>query len=522
MEHIAGTNREDICGSLGTAPSHRALLRRRIVTGLTVAMLFVFSLLYWTQAIHLGSRLFLGTDDVFTLWMTKVPSVVDALKAGADTAPPPFYYLTRLSCRIFGFTPLGLRIPSITALFLYVLSAFFLLRKHLGDAIAGAAAIISLLGDAGGMSFFARPASLMMMSFSLMCLLWAGDTSVRPKRWRSIFLACVIAFSISMHFYSVVFVPLVLMMELAWSTEHRIIRSAHWIGIVAGAAVLLLMLPVILPVYRATHTSALSSGYYAHPVPSNIILFVINLAFQKYQVFILMILLVLAGMVRWMQMLRQEPVRPMQSRLKPLGIVGFAAAVLPIAMYVFAALVTRVYNERYIVSFALAISIGFAFLVSSLRWPKEMELVLLICVVAIYGRTVLEVDRMPMPTHDWYESLIQGAPGNEPIVLPDGGTFFQMQESSDPVVRSRTVYLFLPNGMHDPDSEPARIAHAWKKIRPELPIYENQDFLAQHKSFYIVTFESPGQALTSWARANFHTQIVRDKFYAHLIYVSRD
>jgi hypothetical protein len=467
------------------------------VTGLTVATLAVFCVLYWVQAIHTGSRLYLATDDVFTLWMIKTPSLMSALKAGADTAPLLF------DC-------------------LYIVSTFFLLRKHVGDAIAGSAVIISLLGNAGATDLSARPPSIMMMSFSLICLLWAEDSSVRPKRWRSALLACVIAFSISMHYYSVVFVPILLLMELAWSTKYRRIRAAHWIGIVAGACVFPLMLLVILPVYRGTQSSALSAGYYAHPVPSKIIMFVINIAFQKYQVTVLMVLLVLAGLYYWLQMLLQKPDRPRQSGFVSLGIIGFAAGFLPIVIYVFGALVTHAYNERYIVSCALGLAIGFAFLVRSLRWPKELELLLLIFVVAIFGKVVQEAYRFAAPEQVWYESLIMRAPGNEPIALPDGGSFYETQGSSSPLVRSRTVYLFLPAGIIDPDPEPARIAHAWKTLRPELPIYDNDSFIAQHKSFYILTFESPGQALTTWARAHFHTQIVSGQGGCFLIHVSRD
>ena len=522
-EHVIALNSGgDIYGAKNAVPSRRDLLRCRIVAGITVATLAVFCLLYWIQAIHTGSRLYLGADDVFTLWMTKVPSVVDALKAGADTAPPPFYFLTRLSCRIFGFTPLGLRVPAMMALFVFFISTFFLLRKHVGDAVAGAAGIVALLGNAGATDLFARPPAMMMMSFSLMSLIWAGDSSANPKRWRSILLACLIAFSITIHFYSVVFVPLLLMMELAWATNYRKIRKAHWIGILAGSGVLLLLLPVILPVYKATHTSAQSAGYYAHPVPAKIISYVSDIAFQKYQVISLMALLVLAGIFRWLQLFLRQSERPRQSAFLTLGIVGFIAGILPIVTYIFAILVTRVYNERYIDSFALALAVGFAFLVRNLRWPKELELVLLICVVASYGKIVLDSYRFPIDTQVWYEVLVHRAPGNEPIVLPDGGSFFETQESSNSLVRSRTAYLFLPKGMFDPDTEPARIAHAWKKIRPELPIYENEAFLAQHKSFYILTFEGAGQELTSWARANFHTQIVSIQYGASLIYVSRD
>ena len=266
----------------------------------------------------------------------------------------------------------------------------------------------------------------MMMSYSLMCLIWHRFPA-DPKRWRSILLACLIAFSITIHFYSVVFVPLLLLMELAWATKYRKIRKAHWIGIFAGYGVLLLLLPVILPIYKATHTSAQSAGYYAHPVPAKIISYVSDIAFQKYQVISLMALLVLAGMFCWLQLYLRQSERPRQSALLTLGIVGFVTGVLPIVTYIFAMLVTRVYNERYIDSFALALAVGFAFLVRTLRWPKELELVLLICVVASYGKIVLDSYRFPIDTQVWYEVLVHRAPGNEPVASPMVAVFLKLR-----------------------------------------------------------------------------------------------
>lgn len=468
-----------------------------------------FCVLYWAQALHIGARQHLATDDVFTLWMIKSPSLIDALKLGADTAPPGFYWLMKASCKLFGYTDLGLRLPTITAIFIFAVAIFFLLRKHVGSALAGAAAIVPLFGSAESNAYFARPPALMMAAFALLCLVWEHDRSAKPRLWRSVAIAALLGFAISMHFYSVLFVPIMALLELVWTSEHRQIRKRHWAGIFAGACVLLLWLPVIGPIYRMTHASAKSPAYYAHPTPMHLFEYLRNIAFSPTLILFLIVLLLLCGTWRWLQ-IRHSSLRLDHVLSIPadnLGAVGFAAGIYPLLTYVFTLIVTHVFNERYIVSCALGISIALALLVRSLRWTRTAELLLVLIVVGLYDKSALTALRSPMSRFAQFESVMQKVPGDEPIALPDGGSFFAAQESADPAIRARTVYVFLPAGMSDADTEPGRIATAWHTLRPELPIVDNAKFLAEHKSFYILSWGTPGEGLVPWAITHLHVQI---------------
>jgi len=355
-----------------------------------------------------------------------------------------------------------------------------------------------------------------------MCLVWAHDSSPNPKAWRSIALAALLGFAISMHFYSVLFVPVLLLMEFVYATETRIIRKGHWIGILAGACVLLLWLPVIAPIYRMTRGSARSPMYYARPTPQNLIKYIADLSFDKSVVIILIFLLFLGAIYRWRQIVRRQPAPPPVLWADNLGLIGFAAATIPFLTYAFAAVITHVFNERYIVSATLGLSIALALFVRNLRWPKAMELLLLLVVVGVYAKDAIPSIRNPVPTVMPFETAIHDLPGSDPVALPDGGSFFRAQVSADPVVHARTVYLFLPNGLQDPDTEPARIAHAWHTLRPELPIYTAEDFFAQHRSFYILTWGTPGVGLTPWVKAHMHTQITDTNGDYTILHVTAD
>jgi hypothetical protein len=494
----------------------------RFITPAAFALLLIFSVLYWASAIHIGARAALQTDDAFTLWMIKTPSLIAALKLGADTAPPGFYYLMKANCHLFGYSDLALRIPFITALFLFIAAIFFLLRKYVGDTLAGAAAILPVFATMGQAGLFARPPAFMMACFALICLVWAHDSSPHPKLWRSIALTVLLGFAISMHFYSVLFVPLLLLMEFVWATENRFIRKGHWIGILAGGCVLILWLPVIGPIYRMTRGSARSPLYYAHPTPLKLLDYISHLAFDKSVLTIMIAVFFIASIYIWLSRVRGKPQPAPLLKAENLGLIGFAAAFIPFLTYAFTAVVTHVFNERYIVSATLALSVAVALLVRSLRWPKSLELLLLFIVVIAYAKDVVPNLRHPTGTMDSFETAIAALPGDDPVAMPDGGSFFRAQVCADPAVRARTAYLFLPGGQLDPDTEPSRIAHAWHTLRPELPIYNAEAFFAQHKSFYILTWSTPGVGLTPYVRANMHTEIVSADADMIILHVTHD
>jgi hypothetical protein len=152
-----------------------------------------------------------------------------------------------------------------------------------------------------------------------------------------------------MHFYSVLFVPTMCLMEFVWATEHRAIRVGHWLGIVGGACVLLLWLPVIGPIYKMTHGSAQSPSYYAHPTPLNLIVFLHHIAMSTGIANVLLLLILVGGVYQWVRVCRREPLPALSPSEDSLGAVGFAAAAFPLLTYVFTMVVTHVFNERYIV-----------------------------------------------------------------------------------------------------------------------------------------------------------------------------
>jgi hypothetical protein len=106
------------------------------------------------------------------------------------------------------------------------------------------------------------------------------------------------------------------------------------------------------------------------------------------------------------------------------------------------------------------------------------------------------------------ERLMASAPGNDPIILPDGPDYFKSMESSSPAIRARGMYVLPPPGMHNPNREPERLAVAWKKLKPAMNVETNDEFLAEHQHFYILCRCNRYEIITSWALNTWHGRVL--------------
>src|SRR5690242_6871020 len=78
-----------------------------------------------------GSRPY-ETDEVFVLWLVRdfpIGRLYELLQKGADSLPPGFYWLMKLSAACFGAHPLALRLPSILGFYVFLGSVYWLARR---------------------------------------------------------------------------------------------------------------------------------------------------------------------------------------------------------------------------------------------------------------------------------------------------------------------------------------------------------------------------------------------------------
>lgn len=482
------------------------------------ALLLLATVAYFAATLVIARHQVLIKDEVYTMWIARdAPSIMGVLKAGGDTAPPTYYLLERAVGDILGFTPFALRVPSILAFFAFLGSIFFMVRRFAGDQIAAIAAVLPLFSSAYETATYARPYALVVACFGLIAMVWSHDERPRPARWRAVVIALLLAFAIAMHFYAVLLVPLFGAMELVWFLKHRLLRWPFWIAMLAGAGSLLLSLPVILPINRAIHQTAVAPGYYARPAFHKIFEFLQSIAFslpiQQFFVIAVAIGLCVAG---WHLLNRRTPLPTQTFEQLPgapegsllLGAVLFSAILYPLLNYAFAVTVTKVLNERYMYGAVLGLSAGVALALCRLRWPATPKLVLFAVMVLVYARQVAGTVRSHGPGLPHEQVLAAAIPGDEPIVMPNGPQYFEGAASPDPAIRRRAFYVLPPAGTHNPNPEPERLAIAWKALKPELNVMSNEEFVARYPKFYVLSGGNPYESITAWAANTMHARLV--------------
>ena len=496
-------------------------LRARWCAVTAVVLLVVATVLYWAYTVHVGRSARLGVDEVFTTWMIQTPGIKHSLTLGADSEPPGFYWIVGGICKLFGYSYLSLRAIAMVGFFGFLVAVFFTVRRYANTTIAAIAAMLPLMTSAQTADLFARPHALMMTCFALLCLIWTSDESDTPPWRNAVAITLVLWLDLSVHFYSVIFVPVLLLMEAVWTVEHRRIRWRYWLATAAGMGILLAWLPVIVPVYKATHGSSKSAGYYAKPNLMAMLLRVREIVVSPGIMLIVVGIGAAAGALylwrRWKGQTVAVQERHTGGRLPLLAYASFA---IPLVTFAFAVLVTGVFNERYVWACVLGVSATTACLLKRLRLGPAWELAVLVFVVGLFARDVRMVFKTPQTADSPVDALISGAPGDGPVVVP-GSNWYWIQGSPDARTRARATYVLAPPDAPDPDSEHGRIAAAWHTLRPELPITDAASFFATHPRFYLLTVGDPGEGMTAYIQAHYNTREIREEGTARLLEVER-
>ena len=86
-----------------------------------------FSVLYLVGTCIIASQKLLWNDELFTLYISRLPSlsaIWSALVTGADQSPPLFFIITRASLLLFGANHLAVRLPEVLGFWIMSLCLF--------------------------------------------------------------------------------------------------------------------------------------------------------------------------------------------------------------------------------------------------------------------------------------------------------------------------------------------------------------------------------------------------------------
>jgi hypothetical protein len=447
-----------------------------------VLLFAVLSGLYVVQAVSLAGSAPFWMDEILTLWTARLPSLAaiwSALEHGAEFTPPLYDWLIHALQRAGVTGALGLRLPSIVAIYVAALATGAIVRRRAGLAPAALAAGVVLSSGLFGYAVQMRPYALVTAAFA--CALALYDRGGRPSNRRLAGIALLLAIAIGLHFYALLLAGGLALLELIRARIDQ--RSPSWrtlAAIVIGAGSILLWLPILLAARGYSGGDVSAPGYYAQPVPIALV--------RTYAVLLGWLILPLAGLLAAAVVMKREA--------SPMRVTAYVLAAAPIGTFVFALLVSHSYADRYALAGGIGIALLFASLAQQLgaRAAPVSVLLLALLIAGTPWRGSGEIGKA-----DRRDALAvaANAPGTLPIVTGSGLRFFEIRENGP--AGERMVFLDAP-GAPSPDPTNRNQLLRWKAIDSTLKVENAQAFLCANPIFYL--FAQPGDggadALPGW------------------------
>jgi hypothetical protein len=478
-------------------------------------LVVLFSILYFTASIEVARKSALQVDEVFVMWIVHYfPGwrVMDALRMGLDSLPPAYYWLAQACTAVLGQTALAIRLPAILGFFLFPLSVFWVLRKRVDWRIAGAAMFFTTAGAAAWASTMGRPYGIVVGGFSLAAAAWADLPQSRHRRLRCIAIALGLAVGVAVHFLAIYEVAALGVAELLRSRHSRRIQWDCWIALAAGFATLALWLPLIIPLYRSTHVSVHSPGFYAKPTLGKLFAFCVQILMgsgtEQVELVLLAILVPLAlavtvpGLRRAASGQLRRGVEAQAGQWRDLDILAFAAFTLPFIAYV-ASIWVGSFNERYFIAATLGVTL---LLARGLHAAPRGETISWV-VVIVSSLQLVYAGALPQPV-DPRVAMVNNAPETLPVLLASGSDFFFLSEALPSGKLHQIAFAGMPPGSSSPDTEPEMIAARWKAAVPSMAIDTWEQWAHRYRTFYVLSSDDPREGLTNWLAVHEHPTLI--------------
>ncbi|MGP8252706.1 MAG: ArnT family glycosyltransferase [Terracidiphilus sp.] len=436
-------------------------------------------------------------DEFFTLFISRLASLPEMLRAmPADGQPPLQYLLTHLSLRLFGATELAVRLPELLAYMAAGLLTYRIVRRH-GTAIQALFALAFLLASIVGteQAYTARPYGLLIAFTALVFVCW--QTSVLRQHHRFLPLCGVslgIAGAVLSHHFGVIHTGLL----LGAGETTRLIQRRRLDGhMVAAIGVGLSPLAVTLPLARQSHLllgEAIlhSSNFWAKPS--------LTALWRSYLFMTAPFLLCLVAGLAFLPW----PGRTAAGHTSPLSPVpahewaatGALCVLLPV-QFLLAAFGTGYFHHKYAVSCSLGLALFGAWALPRLRlgrlriFPQPALALSTLCYLLLVAAT-LSVDMMHQPMWNArpgakaVSSVVLKAPDELPIVVDSSFDYPQEWCYAPPSLKQRFTYLFdNPYALQQTDFL-AELSLTYDRAYIPLPISNYASFLEDHPHFLLL------------------------------------
>ena len=441
-----------------------------------VAASLIFLSCYCIQAVKVMAQLPLWEDEVLSVWAAQYPSPVQinwALAHGLQASPPAFSVMLHYVGALAGWSNLAMRLPAFIAELLSSILTFLLLRRYIGAPAAAFAACLTL----ESLSYFglqARPYSLMVLFFVVALICW-DNLNRRQSFWWTAGLCAALMAGISIHFYSVYFIPCFALIELNQLRLTKKLRLGVWTALVVAGLSIFLWSSVLRPWnhYVAGEVSA-SHAYGRKPTIYSLFMTYLYLLLGSgglpqgsigtigtATVILLMAVCLLGAALayeslRWKPLEMRQTTQSAKSHDRGFEQIFLGTLSVPLVIFICSVLGPKTYHLRYSLAGAVGVS---ALLATTLNgFPAFRRLVPLLLLLTSALTLAIGV-----PTFLYFDhtKIYDAMPGTEPIVVADGSQFIQLLYSSPQQFRSRIVYLWLPKEV---PVEDAVNAHTIKRV----------------------------------------------------------
>jgi hypothetical protein len=473
----------------------------RLGTKRTLAILAVFSLIYFLDATLLASEKYFWFDELCTVHVDRLSTFGQAQQAiehGVDWNPPLFHLLTRLAGGPFGYGLISTRLPEMVGFWVLCICLFLIVERRFGTASGVVAMLLPLLTSAKFYAYEARPSGLVLGFAGLAALAWQRIPLTRYRRW------CVAVFGISLvaaflsHGYALTLGFPFCVAELYRSYRRGRLDWTLWCSM---ALAVLVSVPFLLPLVRNLRQGVGSSREFFFPPNWNSVSqfyqYLLSPAILLILAFFILFVLVRIYLPDAIPVAEQASIDLSSDVVLALGFLAIPAVTLILAVVSKGPFISR-YMISAVIGVALIagigagslgrkpwlpISIAFvvacSFLIDTVRILKHRREG--IGEILIEPSSMLRLETTPRNPLALNQIILSARESNLPIVILSPWEFSYLFEYSPNDIKQRLRYL-TRNGT-DLGTNLIQAARDWSGVNYDIA-YEH-DFLRSNSHFLV-------------------------------------
>ena len=442
-------------------------------------------------------------DEFFTLFISRLPSLPEMLRAmPADGQPPLQYLLTHLFLRVLGESELSLRLPELLAYMAVGLLTYRIVRRH-GTAVQALFALGLLLGSIVGIeqAYTARPYGLLIAFTALVFACWQAAALRQHHRLLPLCgVSLGMAGAILSHHFGVVYIGVLLATgETARLIQRRRLDGWMVAAIAAGLSPLVITLPLAHQSHVILGEAVLhAANYGGRPKLMNFLIYLLMAALP------LLCLVAILAFLPWPRRTsagRSSVPPPVPAH--EWTAVAALSLLLPIQMLL-AALETGVLAARYTIGTSLGLALLCAWGLPRLARLRVIAQPLLalstLCFLLLVAATLLlENMHQPIwnaqPGAEAVSPLLLNAPPELPIVVANLRDYPAEWWYSPPSIKQRIKYLSdVPYAVKQADFL-GELSLILDQAYIPLRTSDYAAFIANHPHFLLLC---TGNSLANW------------------------